>query len=110
MGEIQTQTISIENISGKAQGMVVAIISVPSCIVVDQAQLGLLRDSGSINNYEVSADNTLITLYWTYLELSESKSVVLNRVVMFGGSDGICLERASQAFLYYADDQDLWVK
>lgn len=40
---------------------------------VDQTQLELLKDAGSIDNFEVSADNTLITLYWTYLKANQEE-------------------------------------
>jgi len=43
-------------------------------------QLELLKEKGAINNYEVSADKTLITLYWTYLKKDETKKVSLTRM------------------------------
>jgi len=69
----------------------------------------LLKESGDIDNYEVSADNTLITVYFTYLKENETKTFTLDRTVTFGGEDSECLSRASQAFLYYNDEQDVWV-
>lgn len=109
IGAIQTQSVRIENISLKTQGMLVAVLSVPSCMVVEQEQLELLKESGDIDNYEVSADNTLITVYFTYLKENETKTFTLDRTVTFGGEDSECLSRASQAFLYYNDEQDVWV-
>jgi len=108
LGDVQQQTVTVDNLSGKAQGMLVSILSVPACMSVEQAQLELLKDSGSVNNYEVSADSTLITLYWTYLKEGEQKKVTISRVKTFAGE--ICNSRASQTFLYYADDKDVWVK
>ena len=70
----------------------------------------LLKNSGAVNNYEVSADSTSITLYWTYLKLDETKSVQLSRVLAYGGDGAVCLSRASRAFLYYDDESDVWVK
>jgi hypothetical protein len=90
--------------------MVVATVSVPSCMVVEQAQLELLKDSGKVDQYEVSADNTLITFYWTYLKEAEQKKIAVSRIVKFGGQDATCLARASKAFLYYDDDNEIWVK
>ena len=88
--------------------MAVAIVSVPSCLTVELAQLELLKESGSINNFEISADNTLITLYWTYLKAGATQQVTLARTRTFSGT--VCQERASQAYLYYDDDQKLWLK
>ena len=88
--------------------MVVTILSVPSCMTVEQAQLEILKDSGEIDNYEVSADNSLITVYWTYLKETEFKTFTIDRTVIYGGEDSNCVSRASQAFLYYNDEQDVW--
>ena len=59
--------------------MAVAIISIPSCVTVELNQLELLKEGGSIDNFEISSDNTLITLYWTYLKGGESKHVAIAR-------------------------------
>lgn len=91
VGSIQKQTIHLIEGQGKAQGMAVAIISVPSCMVVEQAQLELLRDTGKIDNYQVSADNTLITLYWTYLKANQHNELVLSRSLVYGGPAATCL-------------------
>ena len=88
--------------------MLISQISVPSCMTIEMNQLELLKESGSINNFEVSPDNTLITLYWTYLNKDETKTVSLSRVRQFAGHR--CLSRASKAYLYYDDDKVLWVK
>lgn len=90
--------------------MAVAIISVPSCMVVEQAQLELLRDTGKIDNYQVSADNSLITLYWTYLKANQHNELVLSRSLVFGGPGATCLQRPSQAYLYYNDSNIVWTQ
>lgn len=56
VGDKQTQTITIENLSGNSQGMVVAQVSIPSCLEVDFNQLEILKESSTINNFEVSSD------------------------------------------------------
>lgn len=82
--------------------MTIAILSTTACTDIDMNQLGLLKDMGSIDNYEISADKTTVTLYWTYLSEGESKEVDLTFVKKFGtSSDGVCQRRASQAYLYY---------
>ena len=88
--------------------MAVAIVSIPSCLSVELAQLELLKESGSIDNFEISADNTLITLYWTYLKAGSTQEVTLARTRTFAGK--VCKQRASQAYLYYDDDQRVWIK
>lgn len=68
LGAIQTQKVSIENLSGAAQGMSVAVLSIPSCMTVELSQLELLKEQGDVDNYEFSSDATLLTLYWTYMK------------------------------------------
>jgi hypothetical protein len=51
--------------------MTVAMLSVPACMVVELAQLELLKKDNKMDHYEISADNTLITFYWTYLKNNE---------------------------------------
>jgi hypothetical protein len=82
--------------------MVVAQLSVPSCMDVQLAQLELLKNNGDFDNYEISSDNTLVTLYWTYLKKDEIKNVSISRVVTYKGR--ICQERANRAWLYYDDE------
>jgi len=53
--------------------MALATMSIPSCMQVELAQLEQLRDKGAINNYEFSADGSLVTLYWTYVKQQEIK-------------------------------------
>lgn len=101
IGDVQQQEITINNLSGQAQGMVVAILSTSSCFEMNMNQLELLKDRGSFDNYEISPDKTLITLYWTYLKEKEKKNVQLTFVKKFGGAKAICQRRASQAYLYY---------
>ena len=82
--------------------MTIAVLSTTACTDIDMNQLGLLKEKGSIDNYELSADKTTVTLYWTYLKEGESKEVDLIFVKKFASSlDGVCQRRASQAYLYY---------
>jgi hypothetical protein len=74
-------------------------------------QLSLLKEKGSIDNYELSADKTSVTLYWTYLKSSEQKDISLTFIKKFDASaDGDCQRRASQAYLYYQDEDKVWIK
>ena len=86
----------IENKSGKAQGMVMAVLSTTYCEEIDMNQLELLKDRARINNYEISADKTMITLYWTYLKKGEVKNVDLIMVKKFGfNKEDMCQRRPS---------------
>lgn len=86
----------VENKSGKAQGMVMAVLSTTYCEEIDMNQLELLRDRARINNYEISADKTMITLYWTYLNKGEVKNVDLIMVKKFGfNKQDVCQRRPS---------------
>lgn len=106
LGAIQTQKVEVENLSGAAQGMSVAVLSIPSCMSVELSQIELLKKQGDVDNYEFSSDGSLLTLYWTYLKETETKSVSISRVMKYKGAK--CQERAQRAFLYY-DDNTLWV-
>lgn len=77
---------------------------------VELAQLEQLQESGAVDNYEVSADATLITLYWSYLKEDTVKSVTIDRTMKFAGEDITCQERASSAWHYYADEYVAWLK
>ena len=92
LGQSHTQTIAVTNIA-EAQGMAVAILSVPSCMSIDMNQLSILKDKGSIDQFEVSSDKTLITLYWTYLKDGAKKEVQLSRTRAFAGKT--CKSRAN---------------
>ena len=48
--------------------MVVAILSVPSCMRLEVNQLEILKEKKVIDSYEVSADLSSYTLYWTALK------------------------------------------
>lgn len=61
-----------------------------------------------MDHFEVAADNTIVTLYWTYLKEAETKEVSVNKVAKFGGSS--CTERPSQAYLFYSEEDQVWVQ
>lgn len=94
--------------------MTVAVLSTTSCVDIDMEQLEILKDQNAISNFEISHDKTSITLYWTYLKKDETKSVDLTMVKKFGGVDeknpAICQRRDSQAYIYYQDEDKVWVK
>ena len=72
-------------------------------------QLEILQDRALIDNFEISSDKTLLTLYWTYLKKGEKKNVSLNLLKKYGGLLSTCQSRASQAYLYYQDEDKVWI-
>lgn len=95
VGNSQTVDIGIENNENSAQGMLISRISLSSCYDIDMNQLEILQDRAMIDNFEISADKTLLTLYWTYLKEEEKKEVSLNLIKKYGGILGKCQSRAS---------------
>jgi len=51
--------------------MLVSRISLSSCYDIDLNQLEILQERAKIDNFEISADKTLLTIYWTYLKENE---------------------------------------
>jgi len=51
--------------------MLISRISVSSCYDIDMNQLEILKERAMIDNFEISADKTQLTLYWTYLKEEE---------------------------------------
>lgn len=94
VGNSQTVDIAIAN-KGAAQGMLISRISLSSCYDIDMNQLEILQDRALIDNFEISADKTLLTLYWTYLKEGEQKQVSLNLLKKYGGLLSNCQSRAS---------------
>lgn len=70
--------------------MLISRISLSSCYDIDMNQLEILQDRRKIDNFEISADKTLLTLYWTYLKEGEQKQVSLNLLKNFGGVGSTC--------------------
>lgn len=90
--------------------MTVAVLSATGCSDIDMNQLEILKEKASIDNFEISSDKTTVTLYWTYLKESESKEVDLIFVKKIGNSSGLCQRRASQAYLYYQEEDKVWLR
>jgi len=89
--------------------MTVAVVSATGCSDIDMNQLEILKEKASIDNFEISSDKTTVTLYWTYLKESESKEVDLIFVKKIDNPSGLCQRRASQAYLYYQDEDKVWL-
>eukprot|EP00347_Sterkiella_histriomuscorum_P000042 403377406 len=108
-----TQHIEIINTSKEPQGMVVAIISVPSCLKLDVNQFELLKQKGKFDSYEISSDLSQYTLYWTSIKPHDINSKKFNKeadltlVKQFDSEN--CQNRASVAYLYYDVENKIWI-
>ena len=49
VGDNQTQSIILENVSGKPQGMAIAVLGIPSCLTYDQVLLNSMFDHVEFN-------------------------------------------------------------
>ena len=112
VGQGTTQELELINVSQEPQGMSVAIIRVPSCLKLDVNQFELLKNKGVFNHYEVAPDLSSYTVYWTSMkpfkgQESERKSASITLVRDFAGER--CQERASVAYLYYDNENKLYV-
>jgi hypothetical protein len=112
LGQATTQEVELINVSEEPQGMSVAIISVPSCLKLDVNQFELLKIKGIFDHYEVAPDLSSYTIYWTSIkpykgQESERKTTSITLVRDFAGNR--CQERASVAYLYYDNENKLYV-
>lgn len=112
-GEIAHLNVHVENVSGKGQGMTVAIIGIPAGLKLpdDFAQLkdlAKLRDNGTkpgkIGAFEVRGRE--LVLYWR--DIAPDAKIDLNldlRAHVPGAYHG----PASRSYLYYNPDSKYWV-
>ena len=68
VGDQQTTKFNMKNLLEVAHGMVVAMISIPSCFDMGLEQIELLKAAGHFDNYELSDDGRTLILYFTYLK------------------------------------------
>ena len=112
VGQATTQEVELINVSEEPQGMSVAIIRVPSCLKLDVNQFELLKNKGVFDHYEVAPDLSSYTIYWTSMkpfkgQESERKGASITLFRDFAGDR--CQERASVAYLYYDNENKLYV-
>lgn len=85
VGDPQALEISITNEQDESVGMVVVILSTPSCMDVNMNELEILKERRQIDNFEISPDKSTIILYWTYLASNWTQVVKMTRVRKYGG-------------------------
>jgi hypothetical protein len=98
---------SVENASGKGQGMTVAVIGLPSGLAIpeDSRQLSELIQKKSISAWELRGRE--LVLYWRDLAPAAKLSVELDLVCRL---PGVYRGPASRAYLYYDADRKHWVE
>lgn len=106
VGDQQSFEITVFNDQTTALGMMVVVLSTPSCMTVDMNELEILKERGLIDNFQISPDKSSIVLYWTYIAYRESKIVKMTRVRKYGGEK--CQARANIGYLYYYDENKLY--
>lgn len=83
VGDSQTVEVQLKT-KEKPLGMLVSIISTPSCMDVNMNELEILKERALIDNFEISPDKTSIYLYWT--SVKNPKKISFTRVQQFGAT------------------------
>ncbi|HZZ82852.1 MAG TPA: alpha-2-macroglobulin family protein [Gemmataceae bacterium] len=98
---------TVENVSGKGQGMTVAIIGLPSGLAIPEnsQQLSELIKQKAISAWELRGRE--LVLYWRGLAPAAKQSVELDLVCRL---PGVYRGPASRAYLYYDADRKFWVE
>jgi uncharacterized membrane protein YgcG len=106
-GQALTVTATLENTSGKEQGMAVAIIGLPGgcSLPVDLQELRNLVKAGKIDAFEVKGRE--LVLYWRGLAKDARHEVNVNVICQVPGQ---YRGPASRAYLYYNADERWWVE
>lgn len=77
VGDSQTIAISLKP-KNEPLGMLVAVVSTPSCMEVNMNELEILKERELVDNFEMSADKSAVYLYWT--SLTEARELSFTRV------------------------------
>jgi hypothetical protein len=108
-GQTVKLSATIENASGKGQGMTVAVIGLPSGLAIpeDAQQLKALTrlEKNGISAWELRGRE--LVLYWRDLAPDAKIDVELDLVCRL---PGIYRGPASRAYLYYDADRKFWVE
>jgi hypothetical protein len=106
-GESVRLTAAVANVSGKGQGMAVAVIGLPAGlqVPVDQKELIQLRDRGDVSAYELLG--RAVVLYWR--DLAPGKTIEVS-FDLLGHVPGEFRGPASRAYLYYNSDAKSWAE
>ncbi len=87
-------------------GMSVAIIRVPSCLQIDFNFLENLKRNKLVDFYEVRNYNSEVVFYWRQMSPGQERTLTLDLIQRYSGN---CLQKPHTAYLYYNNDQPVWV-
>ena len=100
--------VEVTNLNSTAAlGMAVVVFRVPSCLEINYQLLDALLGNGAFDMYEVRNQNTEVVLYWRYIPAGETLRVDLGFIQAFHGK---CNVLPDQAYLYYENDQVIWIE
>src|SRR5262249_12865793 len=111
-GETVRLTATVENRSGKGQGMAVAIIGLPGGLIVPEdmkqlKEMAALREEGTkpglISAFEIRGRE--LVLYWRDLAPEQKITVNLDLICRIPGE---YRGPASRSYLYYNADRKFW--
>jgi hypothetical protein len=106
-GQTVRVTAAVENVSGKEQGMAVAVVGLPAGLMLppDMQELRDLVRGGKIDAFEIKGRELI--LYWRGLAKDAKHEVSLELIAQVPGS---FRGPASRAYLYYDADERWWVQ
>ena len=88
-------------------GMTVAIIRIPACLQIDFNFLENLKRNRIVDFYEVRNFNSEIVLYWRQMFPTQTRTLNIDLIQRYSGT---CMQKPHTAYLYYNNDQPLWVR
>jgi hypothetical protein len=103
MGDAVRMTVTLRNKTGQGQPMTLARIGLPGGLSFQTWQLKELVDKRMVDFYETRGREVI--LYLRQMAPSEARTLPLDLVATVPGD---YTGPASQAYLYYTDDQRVW--
>ncbi|MCC7386996.1 MAG: hypothetical protein IT384_34480 [Deltaproteobacteria bacterium] len=104
MGDTVRLTATLSNKTHEGQPMTLARVGLPGGLTFQNWQLKELRENGTIAFFETRAREVI--LYFRDLKPSEVKSIPIDLVAQIPGK---YTGPASSAYLYYTNDQKVWI-
>jgi len=104
-GEGSEINVVVENVTDKMQPMTVCIVGLPGGLEPRHQQLKELVKSNAVDFYETLGARKVV-LYWRAIKAKEKKSFKIDVIASFPGT---YTGPASTAYLYYTDEDKVWV-
>jgi len=90
----------------KSVGMTIAILRIPSCLQINFNYLDRLVQTKAVAYYEAKNANSEVVLYWRGMAAGGSLTQVVPFIQRYAGT---CVQKPHTGYLYYNDDQPVWV-